>query len=897
MSFAHPWWLLGLSLVPLLWLITRSGTGAVPDKQRRAATLVRSVLVVALVLALSGAALSLPERRLATVFLVDLSDSISGSGMEQTRDFLVKAVESKPKDALAGVVAFAREARVELSVRDDITIGPLATRLDASRTDLARALRLGAALLPEGTRRRVVVLSDGRQNSGDASGEAARLRGQGIAVDTVALGSSSGNDSAILGIKSPNRVRSGEEFDIEVEIAGVPGQTGRLRLLRDDVLIHERDVIFEESAERVSILDQAGEPGAIGYRAEIRSSEDPTPQNDSASALVLVSGPPRVIIVEGGDGEGEAIEKALSDRGFRTDRRGVSGFPAAAELSTIDTIVLVDVPASSLTATQTATLAAFVRDIGKGMLVVGGESSWSLGGYRDTPLEDLLPLSSEIKDPKRRFSVAQALVIDTSGSMAQCHCAEPGAAPGGGMDSGGPNKTDISRSAAAKAIEALSKEDEIGVLAFNTESKWVIPLQRLPAEEVIRNGLQRLQPQGGTAIPQAIQTAVEELKNSKAALRHIILFTDGWTNQQALAPAAKAIREQGITISVVATGEGTGTELARMAEEGGGRFYAGRNLLQIPEIFMNEVVLASRRYVNEGEFFPKVTGSSPSTDRLVEAPALLGYVGTSAKPSSSVLLSVGELDDPLLATWRTGLGVVSAWTSDAKGRWANRWISWQGFAEFWSDVVRETLPASPAPGYSTVARASDDGIEITVESEHVLAEGTSADLRLVGPDGNASKVEMRRSGTNSFSASTPAGAAGAYLASVELSAGGAVLYRDTAGAVQSYSAEYRPGRPDEALLKEVARVGGGRFAVAPSDVFDPNLPAGRRTIEIWPWLVGLAALLLPIDVALRRLLISREDLQRFTWRRRGRTVEAVPDASVGRLLEAKDRVRRAGPRG
>ena len=890
MRFSEPWWLVGLGLVPVLVWIHRRGVSAVPLRQQKIGLAVRLILLACLVLALSGASLRLPERRLATVFVVDVSDSVGSAGGQEVFGFVTQAIEGKPADAMAGVVAFGREARVELSVSEQAELVQIASRPDGTRTNLARALRLASALLPEGARRRIVVLSDGRENSGDARTEAARLRRLGIRVDTVALAGRPGDGAAVTGVKAPSRVRVGEEFEVDISLIAGAATPARLVTSNGSAIVDERDIDLVPGLNTVKLTQTAGEPGAINYRVEVRAERDSVPQNDSGAALVLVGGPPRVLVLEQAPDEGRLVAQALSERGLSVERRTVTGFPAADELAATDSLVLVDVEATQLTDAQVGSLQGFVRQLGRGLVTIGGENSWSLGGYRNSQLEELLPLESDIKDPRRRPSIAQVLAIDTSGSMSTCHCAGPGIQSD--RLAQGPNKTDISRAASAKAIEALSENDEVGVLAFNTSSQWVLPLQKLPSNEVVSSGLSRLHPTGGTAIPQAVETAVRDLQNSKAALKHIILFTDGWSQTTDLSQVARWVKEQGITLSVVATGEGTGTELARMADEGGGRFYAGTNLYKIPEIFMSEVTTATRRYINEGEFFPKVTGSSPAVGALTAAPPLLGYVGTSAKPTASVELSAGEFDDPLLATWRTGLGVATSWTSDAKARWAAPWVGWDGFADFWSDVVRQTLPAAPVPGFSTQATPTEDGLEVVVESEDPLPEGTTGTARVVAPNGAPMNLELARSGPNQLSGTLEATAAGSYLVSTDLVAGDAAVYRDTVGAVRSYSGEYLPGEADTTLLRDVASATGGRLNPSPAQVFDPDLPAGMRRVDIWHWLALIAALLLPLDIALRRVIVTREDLAaarklRPPWIHQA----AARSAGMERMLQAKYRVR------
>jgi hypothetical protein len=264
------------------------------------------------------------------------------------------------------------------------------------------------------------------------------------------------------------------------------------------------------------------------------------------------------------------------------------------------------------------------------------------------------------------------------------------------------------------------------------------------------------------------------------------------------------------------------------------------------------------------------------------------------------LMSLGELDDPLLATWRTGLGIATAWTSDAKARWASHWIGWDRFADFWSDVVRETLPAAPSPGFSTRAISTDNGVEITVESESPLAEGARGSARVVEPDGQTTSVALSRSGPSSLRGVAQSGAAGAYLISVDVTAGGSPVYRDTVGSVRSYSAEYRGGDADDTLLQAISSATRGRFGINPGQSFDANLPAGRREIEVAPWLLLLAVLLLPLDIALRRVVITREDVAEARARARGWRPpwlrrSAPRTDRMDRLLRAKYRIRQAEP--
>lgn len=894
MSFDRPVWLLSLPVLALAFAaVQRWGLSATGTRRRRVWTLaIRVGLAALLVLALAGFRVGGRGDRTAVVFLVDRSDSVSAAGVDRALDFVDEAVRAKKRGDLVSVVAFGREPRLEFGMTDHPTIGPLGAVPDSSATDLARALRLGAALFPEGTKRRIVVLSDGRENRGDARREAARLGRDGIVIEGMTIAPPAAGDTLIESFDAPSRAKRGEAYTVATTLQSGPGGPAHLEVFRDGTPIYARDLTLKAGRTVISIQEKAAQPGIHRYEARLTAVADAVPQNDRSTAAVVVEGPPRVLILEGDPGEGDALARALAAGGIRVDRRSPIDMPPLGEMLSYDATVLADVPAAALSTDQISALRTAVSEAGAGLVTVGGEDSYGLGGYRGSELESLLPVESDIKDPKRRPSVAEALVIDTSGSMARCHCR--GGAMQGSAEPGGINKTDISRAGASRAIRALSSDDIVGVLAFNTNAKWVVPLQKLPSEEVIRNGLESMTPSGGTNIPQALRTAIAELRQTKAKLKHIIMFTDGWTNQQELVAIAEEVSRAGITLSVVATGEGTGDVLERMAQAGKGRFYAGTNLTDVPQVMMQEAILASRNFVNEGVFRAIVSAETPVTQQLTSAPALLGYIATSAKPTATEELTIGS-DDPLLARWRAGLGTVVSWTSDAKARWARSWVGWDGFRDFWTRVVRSTFaPVSPG-GFGVEARVVAGRLQIEVAGDRSLSPGAVATARIVDPSFRPVEISLDRTAPSSFRGEIEADQEGTYLILVNVQDAGGLVFRDSVTATLSYSPEYLQVDPDPTLIRALVRATRGRAQLRPPQAFDAaGLTASRAGKEMWPLLATLAAFLLPVDIAARRLVVSREDLRK-AWpairarlsRIRRRRPTGPREERIDRLLEAK----------
>lgn len=881
-------WVLGVLLVVLAaeWMVSRRRVG-VSRRQWRVATALRFAIVVLLVAALAGLAWPKPGREVATVFLIDGSDSMGSDGRAAAVDWVRRALADQPDRARAGVAVFGGDARLELTVQHRARLVQPATRIDASRTDLAGALRLAAAVLPADARRRIVVVSDGRANEGDARAEAARLATDGIQVDVHPVTRSAGPDAAVARVEAPAKAAEGEDIPLRVTVQATREGPARLTLRRDGAVVDERVVDLGAGDNVIELVQPAAGAGVARFEVTVRAEADSVPQNDTGHAAVEVSGRGRVLVAEGTEGEGETLAAALRASGLDVDVVGAAELPAVDRLAGYRGIVLVDVDAHSLSDGQVDALTAATRDLGRGLVVVGGDRAYALGGYRGSRLEDLLPVISDVTDPKRRPSVAEVLAIDTSGSMGACHCAEGnnGLATGGNRGGGGVNKTDISRSGAARAIAALSANDLVGVVAFNTGQATVIPLQKVPPEEVVTKGLGRLKPTGSTDVNAGLTKAADEIREAKTKLRHIILFTDGFTapdNLAKLEAQARDLAAEAITVSVVATGEGAAVELGRVAEAGKGRFYPGRDLSQIPEILMQEAVLASRNFVNEGSFFPKITASTDATETLGSSPPLLGYVATTAKPSATTSLRIGEDDDPLLASWSVGLGRISAWTSDASARWSQPWATWEGYVGFWSAAVRETFSAGG--GTTTLrARADGDRLRLTLEGEAVWPEGSTATATVSGPGLASRTVTLDRTSGTTFAADVAATGAGTYAVGARVSGPAGILGAASAVTTQSYSAEYRPGSSDERALTELSARTGGRGRIEASAAFDvAGLEAGRARIPLQGWFLVLAALLWPVDVALRRLNFRGAS----GWRTKaGRLVPPVARKLRGRAPE------------
>ena len=795
--------------------------------------------------------------RVATVFVLDGSASLGPGGDAAALLWLQQALQARPDNALSAVVVFGGDARLDRVLEQSSTFEGAAVVIDVSATDIATALRLGGAVLPSDAKRRVVIISDGRVTNGDALEEAQRLAGDDVQIDVHTIDSNTGSDTAVLSIDVPRLARVGDDITVKVNVVATRASRALVELRRGSTEVGTQTVNLVAGANVVTFQDNAGAtPAAVlRYQAIVTSADDAQPKNDAAFAAVPVDGPAQVLIVEGAGGEADALTAALQAGGVATVVVGPAELPDVQQLASYAGVVLVDVPATSFTGEQIEALTIAVRDLGRGLVTIGGTRSYGVGGYRDSPLSDLLPVDSEILDPKRRKTVAQVLSIDTSGSMANCHCDEgvmSSTAVGGGV-----NKTDISRAAAERTIEALTQNDQIGVMAWTAGTDWVIDLQTLPSQSVIDEGLGRLHANGNTNLLIALDEPAEALLASNAELKHIIVFTDGFTEVSLIARlaerAGELYTESGITVSVLATGEGAAPSLEEIAVAGHGRYYPGTNLADVPQIMAEEAVIASRDFINEGSFLPEVTSNDPVVAPLTASPELLGYVATTAKPEASTLLRIGPDRDPLLATWQAGLGRATSWTSDASDVWSQRWTGWDGYVDFWSRVVKSTFQQGDTAG-AAQAQIADGRMTISVESGSNFPDGAVAIATVAGPDGQRYEVPLNRVGADRFEAQLPALRAGTYAVGVNVTDNGETVLAASTLANESYPAEYALGESDPALMDGLSSLTDGRCEIQPDQAWDSaGLTAGFRNLALAGPFLLLAALLWPLAVALSRL--------------------------------------------
>ncbi|MBE3559406.1 MAG: VWA domain-containing protein [Ktedonobacteraceae bacterium] len=840
LTFEQP--LLLLLLLPvglLVYLTWRRMSLPYPAVQRTLILISRLLLFTLVIAALAGASWIQPAGRQATIFVGDLSASTTTqrSFIEQ---WINQALKHKRPQDQVGIVAVGRNALVEQSVKSNIDFSRFESTPDTNYTDLAAGLRLASAILPADSERHIILLTDGQQNIGDALQEAQLLQQQGIRLDIVPLPEIKGPEARIDGLETPNQLRVGERFTLHLKVYSTVAQKATLRLYRDQNLVSQQSIQLIPGQQDVNFNLLAPSPGFHVFQVRLEAPMDTIAQNNYASAFINVQGPPRVMVVEGQPGSGRNIVNALKATHIDVSVVTPNDVPTTLDgLAPYGTVVLADVPALSLGVARMQALQAFVRDLGHGLVVSGGQNSYGPGGYANTPLEQTLPVRMDIPQHKDTPSIAVVLIIESLEA---------------------PLPVNISKEAAKGVVNLLTPRDQVGIsAAYGT---LTIPMQHVTDKTAINKAIDAMNPEDPPSYNPDLANAEQVLLKTDAKIKHVILLGDGDAFDNYVPQVSKMAKEN-ITVSTVATNFADAQELGTMqliASVGKGHCYPANDPSTIPQVLLKETERAARRNVINESFTPAVVGNHPILTGLNKFPTLDGYVATTPKTAAQQVM-VSHLDDPVLAAWQYGLGRAVAWTSDALGQWTSHWLTWDEAARWWANLVTWTLP-SPESAMNINGKVVNSTAQISVD----LPTGTSANVKgqqqvqvhIVSPDLAQQTVNLSPTAPDHWEGSFPATQVGAYLLQVTWQGSNQnTMNRLTAttGLVVPYSPEYRTQGTDTRFLSLLARAGKGAQLDGkhPEKAFDLPLIPVNHSEPIVFWLLMLAALLLPIDIAARRL--------------------------------------------
>jgi uncharacterized membrane protein len=852
LTFTQTWPLVLLALVPFVWWVRRRTLTNFHERQLVLQAVARSIVIGSLALALAQPVVSWAGRRVAVIHLVDASESV---GADAVRRALEKAEvttrEGGPEWSRTLLFAGNAVAAPSVEQAQALLAGraesgrPPAAALDRTSTDIEAALREALAQFPPGHLRRLVLYTDGRETTGRLAKQIEFMQREGVRVFTEPLSPPATRDAWVAALDAPEVVSADEPFAAEIDVFSHAAVSATVELLAGGTSIVTERRTLAPGSNRITLNARVGDLGPHVLEAVLSADPDQVPANDRLRRSLHVDEKPRVLYVEGRPASARYLVRALEEGGLEVDLTVPARLPTSANrLRGYAAVIVSDVNRASLRDAQMAALRSYVADLGGGFLLAGGESVYGADGYAKTIVEEILPVTFNMKDKPDEFALV--IVLDKSWSMS------------------GP-KMELSKEAAKAAVAMLEDNHQFALIAFNNGFDWPVPMQLGVDRERIQDRISQIQPSGHTNIYPALEEAFKALLKVDAKNKHVILLSDGRTYTDDFQTLATRMADSKITVSSVAVGDQADRELlGNIATWGQGRAYYIEDAKEVPQIFTEETEKAQKRTLEEEPFRPLVEKDADVLRGLdfSTAPRLRGFTMTQLKETADLLLTSPDEKEkePILARWHFGLGRTAAFLSDVKDRWAADWLTWPGYGKFWAQVVRDVMRQEA--DRDRRFRIERRGRLVLLAVDEISAEGTFPDeyaptVDVVAADGAARTVELTQTGP------------GSYAASIEVDEGADVSFR-LAGVASgpgttrllpvNYNPELQSYPADEPLLRALSADTGGAFAAPAADIVATRGDTAPDRRHVWPFLATLALLAYGVDLLLRRIRLFDVDL-------------------------------------
>lgn len=899
LGFEQPVYLMLLALLPALWWIGYRPLLALGPSRRIMALSLRSLLWTTVVFALAGVQWVWSSERLTVMYLLDQSESIPVARRQLMLNYAIRSVQqhrNRDRGDRTGIIIFGRNASIEIPPFDDDIpeIGKLESLQGSTdATNLEAALNLAQASMPEDTARRIVIVTDGNENLGRATKVATRLGRSGIGIDVVPVLKDTSNEVLVEKIDLPSDIRKGQPFEARVVVNNYSEQdapksvSGRIRIqqsvLGEESLLLEQAIVLSPGKNVIPIQHQIDQPAAYVYEAEFvpdTERDDSIRKNNSATAYTYVRGSGRVLLIEDTNrvGDYDLLIQSLREANIEVVNQTTDQlFGSIAELQAYDAVILAGVPRVS--GDQTASITAFsdqqiemlvsnTRQLGAGLLMLGGPEAFGAGGWTGTKIEEAMPVDFQIKNSKVKAIGALALIM---------HASEM------------PQGNYWQKIIAKAAIEQLGPSDYGGVLHWKMggdawlwggteDNLGMLPVGSNRNAMLARIG--RMTPGDMPQFDPAMKMAVAGLARTPAAVKHCVIISDGDPSPPNPSTIQAFIDNQ-ISISTVAVASHGLTDSKRLREIAtatGGKYYSVSDGRALPRIFQREARRVSKPlvYEPEGGAIPQIVFPHESLQGVdTVLPPITGFVLTQTKqnPLAQVIIQSPKPESPenatIAAAWTYGAGRTAVITTDGGARWASNWTQWDGYEKLYSQIIRWLMRPAGETGQFSIASSFRDGrVQVVVNAlskDDNYLNFLEMESVAIDPELKPIAVRLQQSAPGRYVGSFPANQTGSYFVNVVPGVGNAPL---STGISVPYSDEYRARESDTYLMESLARQvpsGGQAGQVFPpleqnlsdelvgSNPFRGGLADARSIQDAWPWFSLVAGSILLLDVFVRRV--------------------------------------------
>jgi uncharacterized protein YegL len=807
MTFGHPLMLV-LVLVPLAWI-----GYSFRQARRPLRPILKGISFAAILFSLSEPIITLPQTKIAKIVLVDTSASITTPDLERASS-LSRDLERARRRNWMKIIPF--DSGLRALSPEELASGLHLKRVSdssANGTNLEAALTDSLAAIPDGYLPSLLLISDGNENEGSVLRAIARLQQLQIPVDTLALGGRSSSGLRLSAASIPRRAFSGEEIPLNLTVLSPARAPATIDVFAEGRLLGHQPVSLQAGTNSVRVNARVKAAGVVSVSGRIQAQslgelrfEEPI-ELSRAHVLYLSQDPPGtdsnlLAVLQQADIE---INRDLAD--------------LDEDLNKFQLVILNNLDLNSISPARKSRIESYVKN-GGGVLVIGGERQV----YREEKQMDALDraLPAKLAPPNIPRGTSVALIIDKSSSMEG-------------------RKIELARLSAIGVVDHLKPTDSIGVLIFDNSYQWAVPMRRAEDKSLIKRLISGITPDGGTQIAPALAEAYRRVLPSTANFKHIVLLTDGISEEGDSIDLAKEALQHAVTISTVGLGQDVNRSyLEKVAATSGGRSYFLNEPVGLQQILLKDVETYSGSTAVEKALTPLVAAKADVLEGvgMEAAPALRGYARYKAKQGAETLLEINPVNrDPLYVRWQYGLGRAAVFTSDAKSRWAEAWMNWPGFDKFWTNVTRDLLMhTSPSEGTAELDAANGDIIVSYRLASQTTEPDSVPEIYVLGPNGFRRAIDIKKTAARLYQGRIHIGSQTGLFRVRPVSESDAFpevgLYRQ--------QPEFGDYGSNEDLLKEIAAFTNGRFNPPLSDVFAARGRSATTQWQLWPVFLALA---------------------------------------------------------
>ena len=810
---------------------------------------VRAVSMLLLLLALFGVSVNKRDAANTTIFLVDISNS-NAQNLPAMEDYLNKVLKEMPKENQYGIVTFGKNSLVEQFLTKENHFSGIMSLPDKTATNFEDAMSRALTMIPANGAGRIVILTDGRETKGNLVGTASALVSRQVELLAYVYEVGQGQDAYVENVELPSYLYQGDVYSMTVTVESNYETDARIQIWMGTMQTDEYEVHLNRGPNQFRFQQKVMGENVENFEVRVVAAGDTCEENNSYHAYSVVDSVPKVLLISGLNEDSTQYENLLRSTGCDYDAVSAVNAPNFLEkLLEYKSILLENVYLSDLPDGFLLNIETYVKDYGCGLVCIGGDDSFALGGYRESVLETVLPVDMELRGVNEIPAMAMIMVIDHSGSMST----DAG---------GGATSLDLAVTAAKTAVDQMRSTDYVGVISFDDTFSWVVEPTSAADKDEIKTQIETIAEGGGTTIQPALWAALNGVTECDASIRHVILLTDGQGESRNYKDIIDAYTNRDVTLSTVAVGDGSDARLLeQLAENCGGRYYYSDMASEIPKIFAQEVFLSGDTYLQNGFFQVAVNGSNEITRGLFESgwPGIYGYVSATPKSASSVLIA-SEKDDPVLTVMQYGLGHTVAWNTDVTNQWTADYAGESDYAQLWRRIVDYSV-GNAAIGEDSVDVETEGGYTNVVYHALNYGEQTKVEAVYTDPDGSTQTVPLQATAPGRYEVKLDTGITGIYNLSVRRLDDGTIANAVTTAVAVQYSDEYKFDVSTTAFTSFVERYGS---MMNQDESFWRQRKSGtRERYELTKWLILILILWFVMDIAFRRFHFLPQDTKLY----------------------------------